>query len=365
MQIQQLIPEWLDGELDTGTAGQIEKHVTTCDECNAEAAFWRETGNALREGVPSVKAPPGFAGVVMSQLPSQRRTITARLFTGWKRNFAAAAAFMIVALGSAGAYMYWDGNVAGQLLSNGKTNPVRMIYNKIQSNIGQDVTANTPRDNVTGEHAGPAVQPGDTNADPGKAQHDASNNNHMNNNEPGAHQGEAQNSQATPDTESESVSKPAVKGADPQQYVLLSTDKNRVLDRTFLKVKVDDLQAAHRQALALINSSGASYEVFGSEYTPAGNQETLKIVTGNSISVSLLDNLKKLGQVLNSDTQRIDINARYKEKVEQYQSLSAQLENSGPVEQEQLKIKMAGIEAQLKDWDQEANTDTIILWLDN
>lgn len=361
-QIQQLLPEWLDGELDAATAGQIEKHVATCDVCSAEADIWRNIGSVLREGMPDIKTPPGLVASVMSQLPEQRSTFAAGLFTRWKRSIAVAAAFMLVTLGSAGAYLNWGGNMAGQLAGNGKGN---------LSNFEQNVPTTSPPENETNKQTEPDDQPGDVQADPGQTQQTGGNDSNNNTNDTDANankdttqQGDTKDGQADPNAGSGTV-KPPAKDAGQQQYVLLGTDKNRVLDRIFLNVKVDDLQAAHRQALALINSSNATYEVLASEYTPAGNQESLKIIVDDGSSYDLLDNLKKLGQVLNNDAQPVDINARYKEKVEQYQELASQLGSSGPAEQEELKVKLATIEAQLKAWDQEADTDTIILWLGN
>ena len=364
-QIQQLIPEWLDGELDAGTAKQIKEHLAICAACNAEAAFWHDVSIFMRESIPNIKAPPDFAAAVMNQITRQPSTTSGGLLFKWKRSIALAATFMLVALGSAGAYLQWGNNIAGQLASGVKGNPVQAPYTNIHSS-GQNLMPNFTSDNVAGRHTDTVSHTGDTKSDDGKTiQPGVSHIKPLDNlNHGGASTSQVNDAGPAASDRPTATSKPAASALSQQQYVLLSTDKNRVIDRIFLKVKVDDLEAAHKQALSFVSRSNGSYEVISSEKTFDGNQESLKITVNNNLSQELLVNLRQLGQVLNNDPQRVDINARYKDKIEEYQDLTNQLKNADPTEQEQIRIKMASIEAQLKDWDNEANTDTIILWLE-
>lgn len=350
-QVKQLIPEWLDGEVDAMREKIIEEHVATCRSCRNEAAFWQEVGAALREEAGDVKAPPGFAARVTAQIPARPGAGLRALVARWKRGIAAAAAFLLVAAGSAGAYLHWWGaSPAGQVADN-------------HSPPGLVIDRNSGQNNEPGSDSGvkPGEQPGENepeSAGTGRPGDNKENPGSVSGSPPGKGNGQPGNSGTGDSGSGERV--------DPQQYALLNTGTDRVIERTLLKIKVEDMEAAHRVALDYINGAGAQYEVLGAENTPAGSQETLKIVVDNSLAGKLLEDLKTLGQVVTTSTQKDDITARYNEKVEQYRSLAARVEvTEDREEREQLLVKMAGIEAQLKVWDREAKTKTIILWLES
>ncbi|SFQ97840.1 zf-HC2 domain-containing protein [Desulfoscipio geothermicus] len=360
-QVKKLIPEWLDGELEHVQSMTVKDHVAACRDCRAEADFWRELGATLRGGMEDIKAPPGFAAGVMAQLPKQHGS-TARhsLFDRWKRSVAVAATFLLVAVGSAGAYMNWGGNIVTRVADN---NPRQVIKPPVEQPGDINIPNTGPQQ--SGEAGSPVEQSGSGGTEQGAAPGPDGNN----------ARGTGGNSESTQHTPSgNGTAQPAAPdgagGSTPDaavnagQYALLNIEKDRVVERTLLKINVGDLDAAHGQALALINETGAAYEVLGTENAPTGSRETLKITVSSSLSGKLMAGLKTLGQVVTADTQREDINARYNEKVEQYLSLKAQLQGASAVEREQLQVKMAGIEAQLRSWDREADTDTIILWLE-
>lgn len=53
-----VLARWLDGELDAATAADVARHLTDCQECQAEQARWQVFGEAL---APAARAlPPGF-----------------------------------------------------------------------------------------------------------------------------------------------------------------------------------------------------------------------------------------------------------------------------------------------------------------
>jgi hypothetical protein len=362
-QVKKLIPEWLDGELEHVQSVTVKDHVAACRDCRAEADFWRELGATLRGGMEDIKAPPGFAAGVMAQLPKQHGS-TARhsLFDRWKRSVAVAATFLLVAVGSAGAYLNWGGNIVTRVADSDST-PGHVI----NTPAGQSGDLNIPNTGPqqSGEAGSPAEQPGsggtEQGTDPGPAGNDAQSTGDKHESPELTHSG---NGPAQPAPTSAAGGGATGTAVDAGQYALLNIEKDRVVERTLLKINVGDLDAAHGQALALINETGAAYEVLGAENAPTGSRETLKITVSSSLSGKLMAGLKTLGQVVTADTQREDINARYNEKVEQYLSLKAQLQGASAVEREQLQVKMAGIEAQLRSWDREADTDTIILWLE-
>jgi len=353
-QVKQKIPLWLDGEIETTEAELIEAHVKSCRNCQDEMEFWQELGDTLREDLGEIKAPPGFTTTVMAQLSRQQSNGLGRFIAGWKRNLAVAATFLLMAAGSVGAYMQMGGNIAWHVASGDNTQPghVSPKYpspaNDIDTPDTLPVEPNDQSDSegsdkqpASGEQGDNAVELNTTQPEPAVSD----------DNKSGTAQTE-NNTQIPIDT--------------PEQYALLSTEQDRVIDSTLVRIKVEDLNAAHKQALSFINNSGAQYEVLGSESTSDGGQETLKVVINSKLSSKLQKELKTLGQVLTTDTQRDDLNSRYNEKVEQYRSLQAQAQATEIVEElKQLQVKMAGIEEQLRAWEREANTDTIILWLEN
>ncbi len=353
-QIKQKIPLWLDGELETTEAGLIEDHVKSCQSCHDEMNFWQELGATLREDLGEIKAPPGFTTAVMAQLSRQQSNGLGRFVASWKRNLAVAATFLLMAAGSIGAYMQMGGNIAWHVANVDNTQPGNVSPKDPSPANDIDTPDTLP------------VEPNDQSDSEGLDNQSASNKQGDNGVEQNATQQEPaegdNNTSGTAQTENNTLTPIDT----PEQYALLSTEQDRVIDRTLVRIKVEDLNASHKQALYFINNSNAEYEVLGSESTPGGSQETLKVVVSNNLSGKLQGELKTLGQVLTADTQRDDLNNRYNEKVEQYRSLQSQAQATESVEEfKQLQVKIAGIEAQLKAWDREANTDTIILWLEN
>ncbi|AGL03806.1 zf-HC2 domain-containing protein [Desulfoscipio gibsoniae] len=353
-QVKQMIPQWLDDEMEPAEAALIAAHVENCQECQDEKAFWQVLGTTLRDDLGDIKAPPGFTTAVMSQLTEHRSSSWGRFITCWKRNLAVAATFLLVAAGSVGAYMQMGGNIAWHVARGDDTRSghVNLKEPNPDNNVGKPgiipVDSNNKIDREVSDNLPPDGEKVDNDVEPNNTQREPA--------------GIADN---TPSTAQTGNNTPAPIDTS-EQYAFLNTEQNRVIDRTLVRVKVEDINAAHKQALSFVNSSGAQYEVLGSESAPGGGQETLKVVVNSNLSSQLQGEFKTLGQVVTTDTQRDDLNSRYNEKVEQYRSLQAQAQ-AAKIEEElkQLQVKMAGIEAQLRAWDREANTDTIILWLEN
>jgi len=350
-QVQQLIPDWLDCETEAFQAEAIKKHIDKCPSCHDEVSFWQGIGTTLRDEGNAIKAPPDFAAGVMARLPAQRNNAAGRLVARWKRNVAAAAAFLLVAAGSAGVYLQWGANPVTHVVEN----PPAIVDN----NPGTDNSPTSPSpdpENSGGED--PGTETGTTGPEkntpeqPGASEKD-----------PGVQNPVEKDTEAPADDPSAgNVETPP---SDPVEYVWLSNE-DRVVERTFLQVEVNDLDAAHELVVQYLNNTGAQYEVLGSESTATESRESIKVVVDKSQTGSLLKNLKTLGQVVSDDKQRSDITVKYNEKVEQYRSLEAQLAGTeDDTEREQLQVRMASIEAQLKAWDKEAHTDTIILWLES
>ncbi|MCG8400957.1 MAG: zf-HC2 domain-containing protein [Firmicutes bacterium] len=351
-QIKKQIPDWLDGETETNLAEIIENHIGDCDSCRQEVAFWKNIGDAFQEDSGNIKAPVGFADAVMARLPKQQDSGFKKITAGWRRGLAAAAAFLLVATGSAAGYFQWGLNKATHIVEH-------------QPDI---VAIQEPANN--GKEPGPPADPG--NNVPGGVQP-------VDNGTENTGMQQSGNSQpkATPDDppeqpsiepsgDSDNITNSQRDIINPGELALMNTNMDRVLERTLLQLKVEDFDAAQTQALDYIYGSNARYEIIASEDTDTGNQESLKIVVDNSQAVMLLDNLTALGQVVTRDKTRSDITADYNKKVEQVSSLKGQLTASdNEQEREQLQVRITGIMAYLKAWDQEAKNKTIILLLEN
>lgn len=345
-QVKQLLPEWLDGEVDAMRAKKIEGHIATCPSCAHEAAFWQEVRAALQEE-QNVTAPAGFAAGVIEALPEKSRRPWQELVSRWKRGIAAAAAFLLVAAGSAGAYFNWGLNTASHVAENGSKTP------GFASGPEDPETVNPG----TGETLSPET--GDNiNSNAGKTPPE-------NGKTPGSG-GDNEENKGRDVENNESTSGNMKEDTGSEQYVFcsadLDADKERAARHTLLKVKVYDIQAARALAVKHINQAGGSYEALGAD--PAGG-ESLKITVNENRSGILLANLKNLGRVVTENTQVDNINERYREKVEMYRTLAGQVQAAGdPQEQAQLETKLKAIEAQLLAWEKEAQRDTIILWLE-
>lgn len=369
-EIRKKIPQWLDEELDASESAIIAEHVEACTTCRSEIDFWRELNAILKKDLGEITAPPGFADKVMAQIAHRPRTRMKRFLYSWKRSLAVAAAFLLVAVGSIGAYIQMGGNVAGHLAKNNESNTVQV---NPKGQTGQSQPAHTV--------AQPGLSPGDTNTESGgKPAAPRPTDNRpgtettvdpeipiATGQEPAGNAVISENSSTQSDsTAQQEVTTPLTTGESPEKYALLNTAQDRVIERTLIRVKVENLIDAHNQALSYINNAGARYEVLGADNTADGGQETLKVIVNNAVAGKLQGELKTLGQVVTTDTQKDDLNSRYNEKVEQYRSLEAQMQAAQTVvERNQLEVKMAAVEAQLKTWAQEAGTGTIILWLES
>ncbi|KAF1086033.1 hypothetical protein SPSYN_00771 [Sporotomaculum syntrophicum] len=371
-EVKEKIPQWLDGELADDESTSVAEHLKACTVCQNEVEFWRELSAILKEELGDITAPPGFANEVMAQLTCQQRTGWRRLLYSWKRSLAVAATFLLMTVGSIGAYLQMGGNIAGHVANNDDGSTAQ-VSSKEQG------SKTLPNNGI----AKPGILPAESNGEPDNEAagnqstpvRQGGNQATVGSSSPNAV--EVEQEPAGGDVSGDSNKQPGntvqQKGGtflaaneSPEQYALLNTAQDHVIARTLIRVKVEHLANAHNQALSFINNSGAQYEVLGSENTTDGGQVTLKAIVNHEGSGKLQDELKTLGQVVTADTQKDDLNSRYNEKVEQYRSLEAQMTAAQTLEERnQLEVKMAGILAQLKTWEQESNTATIILWLEN
>ncbi|MCL2336735.1 MAG: zf-HC2 domain-containing protein, partial [Firmicutes bacterium] len=348
-QVKQNIPPWLDGELAAGEAAVIASHIADCPDCGHEAAFWQEVNAALKADFCAVTAPPELAGKVMAQLNGRQRNVLSSVLSGWKRNLAVAAAFLLIAVGSVSAYLYSGGGDHVAIDPNVKPN-----VHVVTPNVGPDVDPNVgpnadsqhdPANNAAQKDNEPGVtpaQPGPENKPDNKPDGVTNNNDNgpkvnVNTNQPdqqapvqpnqGPQPDQGVNSQPIEPAQPNAASALALGAETGDEYAFLSVRQDRFAENTLIRVKVANMDTAYKQAMVFINSCGAQSEVLDSEIIPSSSQETLKITVDSSRS----ENLKKafinnLGTVITTSTQKDDLNSRYNEKVERYRSLQEKLQ---------------------------------------
>lgn len=91
--IRELLPDYGTARLDSGSVSLVERHLTTCEECRAEADLVRLL-HASRAAVPS-----GLAGRITRRALSERRV----LHRPWWGISAAAVAALALGIGFNGS----------------------------------------------------------------------------------------------------------------------------------------------------------------------------------------------------------------------------------------------------------------------
>ena len=102
----------------------------------------------------------------------------------------------------------------------------------------------------------------------------------------------------------------------------------------------------------------------GQQVNEKGRFTVLKITVPKSSANGLLSQLSSLGTVNNKEITKNDISSQYHSKFSQYQSLINQ--RSGAADKEEaaaLDKRIQSMENELRNWDQQADQETVILWL--
>ncbi|MBO8129716.1 MAG: zf-HC2 domain-containing protein [Peptococcaceae bacterium] len=338
-QCQQLLPQWLNGELDGRDAALVAAHVACCAACRAEADLWREIGTALKAGTVEIKAPPALARQVTAQLNARAKPRHLRWVQSWKRYAAAAAAFVLVTAGTLGfaVNQFWMRGI-NAVADNDDNQPTVVIQNSGSSIEGPVPKDNPPGNQNEGTNDNPDTNP-DTNID--KQPQD----------------------RQTPDNsniKTTGTNKPAGKDLQPGGFVLTyaDIDKKRVLESTLLVVQVGDMEKVQQQLDKLAAEFGAQYENLGA----AGRQENFKITVGTDKDDELLQRLSTIGQVINKQKTDRDITEEFRKRVQQLGDLKAERDAASNADEiKKLDAQIANMETELQDWMALENKHTIVL----
>ncbi len=127
---QHFIHRYLDGELDTVDANQIEMHFCTCPECVGVYQCERELSRAIRHDVRRYGAPPALGDRIRRDLAraKSRPWTELRLFMrGWNPIALAASLMLAVALSATGTSYYLNGTAEGRVVDDIVSSHVRSL----------------------------------------------------------------------------------------------------------------------------------------------------------------------------------------------------------------------------------------------
>ncbi|MEN6348163.1 MAG: zf-HC2 domain-containing protein [Syntrophomonas sp.] len=320
----ELLSPFLDGELSREEEIRLAEHLEGCPACRCELDEIKQVVTALNcLGKREIAAPSGFSSVLMARINEEKAASKNRL-RQLKKAAAGAAAVLLLTVGAAALRPEPAGQIA-QAPSVQESSPANQVQtgssNQQSPGDGSAIENNqhntSPSDNPNVDAAKPA------------------------------------------DNNQNQRSSSASGGSGPVEF---TGDKEYVIVSTFIKVKVDNSEAAEETARALVNDYGAQMQSLGQQTVNGKLCLVEKIVVSNFEAQNLAKNLSALGSLVSHEEQKADITQRYSELYDQYIALKSELaqtkDNTSQLEQQ---IKQA--EKQLRALEQQSNTQTIVLWL--
>jgi anti-sigma factor RsiW len=383
---RQLFSTHLDGELSPAEVKALDAHLAGCTACVTELELAQELCAALREGVMPVAAPPGFARSVTAAIEKRRdrgwlagpgravagwrhglwlavgRVTTSSasgssgLVAGWRHGLAAAAACLLIAAVALG---YGAQQWLGQTPLVAQDDP--------PSASGLDVVAPPGTEPV--EPVGPGVNetsdgkpsPGGVSGDSSQAPDSGADTGADTGSGAGTDTGTATGPGKTrPDREPGSTQVAGV--PDVEQKVFLN--KQRSIGNTLLEVDVDDLVRAQNEVFLLAGEIGAT--VVSAQRVLDGDApaEALRFQVDSAQVEAFTERLGGLGRVVHREDNSRDITERFATTLENYRTLVAERERAtDPDERTALDKKIAPLEQDLAEWDQEAGQYPVTLIL--
>ena len=334
--IEQLVSPYVDGELTRAETDMVKAHLSACTDCQQEYEGLMQLSSVMksinREEVP---APAGFSAAVMQRIREEEKVVPLTGKTNWWGR-------------------HWKQTVAGIAAA-----AVLMVSTTLMNGIGPlvQIADNPPSilqpDNLPG---------GDTQTnDPGQDPGNISNNNPGGDPATGPNSGPGNGSQTDPGSSPVQIAQ----NPGPVQYspvVFLS--KERFLVSTLLEIKAGGADRAQQQALSLAGQYQAQVQNLGQQVNDNGRHTVLKVTVDKSQAGKLIAGLEKLGQIMDKEVSRTDINLQFASKLSQYQNLVAQRNaQPDPDDITALDARIAALENELNNWDKQADQETIILWL--
>lgn len=322
--IEQLISPFIDGELTRSEAEAIRVHLSACADCDREYEAMIQLAAACRSlSEIFIPAPKGFKDTLMLRISNEENLVAHVKSGSWfNRN--------------------WKQSVAG--IAAG----VLLIIGTLSMNSGPivQVAENPPA--VT-QPSNPSVV---VVGDPGNTS--PTNPNILENQPPATGQNNSGDPVAT-------ISPATNSGRSPM--VLLS--KDLTISTTFLQVKVADSASVLQQAMSLANEAQAQTQNLGQQVDNNGSYTVLQIKVAKSAADRLINDLSNLGTVTGREVTKNDISSQFADKMSQYQILITQRTTLQDASQAaSLDQRIDILENELRDWDQKAEIETIVLRLE-
>ncbi len=330
IRIVKLISPYLDGELDPGEAGAVMSHLTACADCQREYEDLVQLSVALKQmGTVLVPAPAGFKNALMLRINEEKVLVPvqkSRWFNQrWRQAVTGAAAALLLIFSAVSM------NPSPIVQLADKTEVVDTVQTPGLTNIYQPDTGVLvkPTDNL------PVVQPRTET--------------------PVA---EEKKNNSTP-----VVSPIQVANNARSTHVFLNIE--RTIRTTLLKVRVGDSALAQEKVLQIAADMKAQTQNLGQQVNENGSYTALKITVAKSSANSLINKLGDLGTVIGQEVDNKDISTRYSETLYQYQALVTQRATLQDASQKtQLDQRIGTLQNELNDWEQKAEQETIVLWLE-
>jgi hypothetical protein len=166
-----------------------------------------------------------------------------------------------------------------------------------------------------------------------------------------------------PTTPQQVAAVPSTNSAGSTPVVFLN--KQRFITTVLLQVKVTDPTDALEQATKLAAAVQATTQNLGQQVNATGSYTVLKITVAKSSASSLITNLGNLGTVSGQDVDNKDISTDYTDTLSQYQTLVTQRATLQDASQKAgLDQRIDALVAELQNWEQKAEQETIVLWLE-
>lgn len=338
--IEQLISPYVDGELTRAEMDMVKAHLSACTDCQQEYEGLMQLSSVMksinREEVP---APKGFSAAVMQRIREEEKVVPLTRKTHWWGR-------------------HWKQTVAGIAAAT-----VLMVSTTLMNGIGPlvQIADNPPSILQPANLPGGDTQMNAPGTDPGNISNNDSGNDPGGDPTTGPNSEPGNGSQTDPDNGPVQIAQ----NPDPVQYspvVFLS--KERFLVSTLLEIKAGGADRAQQQALSLAGQYQAQVQNLGQQVNDNGRHTVLKVTVGKSQAGKLTAGLEQLGQIMDKEVSRTDINSQFGSKLSQYQKLVAQRNaQPDPDDITALDARIAALENELNNWDKQADQETIILWL--
>lgn len=353
--IKSLAAFYFDQDLSATDVRAIEEHVHACADC---AAYYADI-RALMEGFSVLRdqkfdAPQGFADRVMAALektevmplPAEKKpkaTFKPKILSG------IAAALLIFAL-----WPNADDATVGSHAWNLAQIPERINSYLLQQGLVADnklldaIEAVKP---VDGESHGAVVLPTDTAGNSGQELTSPDNASQM--------------EKPVEQPLAVAVANTGNSGADPApELAPVLMNSTQIVNSTLWKMQLNQFDADFAQVSGICSRNGASYQNMGDMMADGYQYAVIKVSVNKSNATNLANELSGLGTTLSKSVESKDLSPTYSEQLDQFISLQQKYEQSVDEQEKQnLKGQMAEIERQLQAWQQEANRETLVLWL--